>query len=199
MQSALDRILISAREIEVKVAELGRRISRDYAGIKQLLAVGILKGSTIFMADLVRAISVPVSFDFMAVASYGQSSVPSGVVRILKDLDQTIENRHVLLIEDIVDTGLTLHYLLETLRTRNPASLRVCVLLDKPERRKVKVPVDYLGFVIPDEFVVGYGLDYSERYRNLPDVWVLKPEAYRKGPINKNKTRYPGLRELGSL
>jgi hypoxanthine phosphoribosyltransferase len=131
------------------------------------------------MADLVRAISIPVSFDFMAVASYGQSSSSSGVVRILKDLEQNIEGRDVLLIEDIVDTGLTLNYLLETLRTRNPASLRVCVLLDKPERRKVAVPIAYVGFKIPDEFVVGYGLDYAERYRNLPDVWVLNPEAYQ--------------------
>lgn len=177
VQSDLDRILVPAREIQAKVAELGRRISGDYAGAGQLLTVGILKGSAIFMADLVRAISVPVSFDFIAVASYGQSSSSSGVVRILKDLEHTIEGRHVLLIEDIVDTGLTLNYLLETLRTRNPASLRVCVLLDKPDRRKVQVPVDYLGFSIPDEFVVGYGLDYGELYRNLPDVWVLKPEV----------------------
>jgi hypoxanthine phosphoribosyltransferase len=180
VHSDLDRVLVPAHEIEAKVAELGRRISQDYAGIRQLLAVGVLKGSAVFMADLVRVISVPVSFDFMAVASYGQLSSSSGVVRILKDLDQTIEDQHVLLVEDIVDTGLTLNYLLETLRTRNPASLRVCVLLDKPSRRKIEVPVDYLGFVIPDEFVVGYGLDYNEFYRNLPDVWVLKPAVYQK-------------------
>ena len=180
MCSDLDRILVSAHDIETRVTELGRQISVDYAGSRQLLTVGILKGSTIFMADLVRAITIPVSFDFMAVASYGQSSSSSGVVRILKDLEQTIEGRDVLLIEDIVDTGLTLNYLLETLRTRNPASLRVCVLLDKPERRKVEVPVDYLGFAIPDEFVVGYGLDYAELYRNLPDVWVLRPGVYQK-------------------
>ncbi|MEW6457581.1 MAG: hypoxanthine phosphoribosyltransferase [Bacillota bacterium] len=179
MHSDLDRILVPGRDIEAKVAELGWKISRDYAG-KQLLTVGILKGSTIFMADLVRAISIPVSFDFMAVASYGLSSSSSGVVRILKDLDESIEGQDVLLIEDIVDTGLTLNYLLETLRTRNPASLRVCVLLDKPDRRRVEVPIDYPGFVIPDEFVVGYGLDYGGRYRNLPDVWVLKPEVYGK-------------------
>lgn len=179
MHSDLDRILVPGRDIEAKVAELGWKISRDYAG-KQLLTVGILKGSTIFMADLVRAISIPVSFDFMAVASYGLSSSSSGVVRILKDLDESIEGQDVLLIEDIVDTGLTLNYLLETLRTRNPASLRVCVLLDKPNRRRVEVPIDYPGFVIPDEFVVGYGLDYGGRYRNLPDVWVLKPEVYGK-------------------
>lgn len=180
MYSDLDRILVSSWEIQARVIELGRTISEDYAGTGQLLTVGILKGSTIFMADLVRAITVPVSFDFMAVASYGQSSSSSGVVRILKDLDQTLEGRDVLLIEDIVDTGLTLNYLLETLRTRNPASLRVCVLLDKPDRRKVEVSVDYLGFEIPDEFVVGYGLDYNQLYRNLVDVWVLKPEVYGK-------------------
>ncbi len=179
MHSDLDRILVPGRDIEAKVAELGWKISRDYAG-KHLLTVGILKGSTIFMADLVRAVSIPVSFDFMAVASYGPSSSSSGVVRILKDLDESIEDQDVLLIEDIVDTGLTLNYLLETLRTRNPASLRVCVLLDKPDRRRVEVPIDYLGFEIPDEFVVGYGLDYNGRYRNLPDVWVLKPEVYLK-------------------
>lgn len=180
MYSDLERVLVSAREIEAKVAELGRQISEDYAGSQQLLVVGILKGSTIFMADLVRAISVPLKFDFMAVASYGQSSASSGVVRILKDLDETIEGLDVLIVEDIVDTGLTLSYLLDTLRTRNPASLRVCVLLDKPERRQVGVSIDYPGIQIPDEFVVGYGLDYSGRYRNLPEVWILKPEVYQK-------------------
>ncbi|MBE0466385.1 MAG: hypoxanthine phosphoribosyltransferase [Candidatus Desulforudis sp.] len=189
MHSDLDRILVSSWEIQARVIELGRAISEDYANTGQLLTVGILKGSTIFMADLVRAITVPVSFDFMAVASYGQSSSSSGVVRILKDLDQTIEGRDVLLIEDIVDTGLTLNYLLETLRTRNPASLRVCVLLDKPDRRKVEVSVDYLGFEIPDEFVVGYGLDYNELYRNLADVWVLKPGVYGKKRNSESRSQ----------
>jgi hypoxanthine phosphoribosyltransferase len=180
MYSDLDRVLVPARKIENRVAELGRMISEDYAGTPQLLTVGILKGSAIFMADLVRAISVPVTFDFMAVASYGQSSFSSGVVRILKDLEQPIAGRDVLLVEDTADTGLTLNYLLETLRARNPASLRVCALLDKPGRHLVEVSIDYLGFTIPDEFVVGYGMDYSELYRNLPEVWVLKAEVYQR-------------------
>lgn len=173
------RILITQQEIEAKVSEMGARISKDYAG-SELLVVGILKGAAIFMSDLVRAISIPVAFDFMAVSSYGASTESSGIVRIIKDLEQSIEGRHVLIVEDVVDTGLTLSYLVENLKSRNPASLKLCSLLDKPSRRKVPVKAEYLGFEIPDEFAVGYGLDYSERFRNLPYVAVLKPEVYQK-------------------
>lgn len=175
-----ERILITAEEISRRVKELGEEISRDYAG-KEILAVGILKGAAIFLADLVRCLTVPVQLDFMAVSSYGASTESSGVVRILKDLEENIEGLDVLLVEDIVDTGLTLNYLRENLLTRNPASLKICTLLDKPSRRKVQVKVDYNGFVIPDEFVVGYGLDYNGRYRNLRDIMVLKREVYSGG------------------
>ncbi|MFZ5592082.1 MAG: hypoxanthine phosphoribosyltransferase [Bacillota bacterium] len=172
-------VLITEQQIANRVAELGRQISRDYAG-REILVVGILKGAVLFLADLVRHIDVPVRLDFMAVSSYGATTDSSGVVQIIKDLEQSIEGRHVLIVEDIVDTGLTLKYLQDNLATRRPASLRICTLLDKPGRRKVPVQVDYNGFVIPDEFVVGYGLDYAERYRNLRDILVLKPEVYQK-------------------
>lgn len=178
MRSDAEKILLTEDEIKDKVTELGQVIARDYQD-KELLMVGILKGAMIFMADLVRSVTIPVQFDFMAVSSYGSSSKSSGVVRILKDLEQSIEGRHVLLVEDIVDTGLTLKYLLDNLLTRDPASLRTCTLLDKPERRKVNVKVDYNGFSIPDEFVVGYGLDYNEKYRNLKDILVLSPDVYK--------------------
>lgn len=171
-------ILITEQQITSRVAELGRQISRDYAG-REILVVGILKGAVLFLADLVRHIDVPVCLDFMAVSSYGATTASSGVVQIIKDLEQNIEGRHVLIVEDIVDTGLTLKYLRDNLATRRPASLRICTLLDKPGRRKVPVQVDYNGFVIPDEFVVGYGLDYAERYRNLREILVLKTEVYR--------------------
>ncbi|MCL2337755.1 MAG: hypoxanthine phosphoribosyltransferase [Firmicutes bacterium] len=177
MDQNIERVLIPKAGIDQKVKELALAISKDYAG-KNLLMAGILKGAMIFMADLVRAATIGVQFDFMAVSSYGSSSQSSGVVRIIKDLDQNIQGRHVLLVEDVVDTGLTLNYLLEILKAREPASVAICALLDKPSRRVVDVPVDYNGFVIPDEFVVGYGLDYNEQYRNLPDVCVLKPAAY---------------------
>jgi len=173
----MERVLITEEEIARRVRELGEEISRDYAG-KELLVVGILKGAVIFMADLVRCLTIPVRLDFMAVSSYGASSESSGVVRILKDLEQNIEGLDVLIVEDIVDTGLTLNYLRENLLTRGPASLKICTLLDKPSRRKVDVQVDYNGFVIPDEFVVGYGLDYDGRYRHLRDILVLKREVY---------------------
>jgi hypoxanthine phosphoribosyltransferase len=174
----MEKILISAAEIKEKIDELGRAISRDYSG-KYPLVVGILKGASVFMADLIRAMSIDVQIDFMAVSSYGASSKSTGVVRILKDLEQNIEGRHVLIVEDIVDTGLTLNYLLEILKARGPASVRVCTLLDKPSRREINVPVDYNGFSIPDEFVVGYGLDYREKYRNLPEIYVLKKGVYK--------------------
>lgn len=177
MHPDAERILISNEEIHKKVTELGCTISKDYAG-QELLVVGILKGAMIFMADLIRAISINVQIDFMAVSSYGASSKSTGVVRIMKDLEKSIENRHVLIVEDIVDTGLTLNYLQEILKARGPASVKTCTLLDKPSRREVNVPVDYNGFSIPDEFVVGYGLDYNEKYRNLPEIYVLKREVY---------------------
>lgn len=179
MHPDAQKILISENQVLERVNELGQEISRDYAG-SELLVVGILKGAIIFLADLVRSISIPTNMDFMAVSSYGASSESSGVVRILKDLEQNIENKHVLIVEDIVDTGLTLNYLKENLLTRGPASLKICTLLDKPSRRKVEVQVDYNGFTIPDEFVVGYGLDYNERYRNLREILILKPEVYSK-------------------
>lgn len=179
MRSHAEKILLTEEEITKRVHELGASISRDYEGL-DLLMVGILKGAIIFMADLIRAVDIPVEIDFMAVSSYGSSTESSGVVRILKDLEKNIEGRHVLLVEDIVDTGLTLKYLQDNLRTRGPASVKACTLLDKPERRKVEVSVAYNGFTIPDEFVVGYGLDYNEKYRNLKDILVLSPVVYKK-------------------
>lgn len=177
MHQDMEKCLIPAREIQAKTAELAKRISDDYRG-KNLLVVGILKGAVLFMADLVRALDIPVCIDFMAVSSYGSSTESSGIVRILKDLDQSIEGKHVLIVEDIIDSGLTLKYLVENLETRRTASVQVCTLLDKPERRKVQVDVKYNGFKVPDEFLVGFGLDYNEAYRNLPEVYVLKREIY---------------------
>jgi hypoxanthine phosphoribosyltransferase len=177
LKKDLKRILVTEEEIRQKVGELGRAISEDYRG-KQLLVVGILKGSIVFMSDLIRAIDLPLEIDFMEVSSYGHSTESSGAVRILKDLDVDIEGRDVLVVEDIIDTGLTLNYLMEILRARKPASLKVCTFLNKPSRRKVKMEADFNGYDIPDEFAVGYGLDYAEKYRNLPYVAVLKPEAY---------------------
>jgi hypoxanthine phosphoribosyltransferase len=166
-------VLVGAEELQRRVAELGAQISRDYAG-RPLLLVGVLKGAVFFLSDLMRFIDVPVEVDFMAVASYGSATDSSGVVRILKDLDASIEGRDVLIVEDIVDSGLTLQYLMRNLGSRNPASLEVCALLTKPERRKVDLPTRYVGFEIPNRFVVGYGLDYGERHRNLPYVAALE-------------------------
>lgn len=171
------RVLISENEIRAKVVELGRRISNDYAG-KELLMVGILKGAMIFLADLVREISIPTQYDFMAVSSYGASSKSSGKVRILRDLPCGVAGRHIIIVEDIVDTGLTLNSLAKDLNSRDPASVKICSLLDKPSRRIEPVEISYKGFDIPDEFVVGYGLDYSDRYRNLPCIMVLHPKVY---------------------
>ncbi|MCL6450568.1 MAG: hypoxanthine phosphoribosyltransferase [Acetobacteraceae bacterium] len=176
----MDRILLDESEIQAKVGELAAAVSRDYRG-KEVRLIAVLKGAVIFMADLARRLEVPVSFDFMAVSSYGHSTQSSGVVRILKDLDESIEGRHVLIVEDIVDTGLTLRYLLDLLEGRRPASLRVCALLDKVGGRKVAVPIHYRGFEIPNQFVVGYGLDYMERYRNVPFLFIMKPEAQAAG------------------
>ncbi len=177
--TAIDHVLIDEATLQAKVVELGERITADYRGVAgRVLLVGVLKGALTFIVDLSRAVDLPVEIDFMAISSYGAATQSSGVVRILKDLELPIEDRHVLVVEDIIDSGLTLTYILENLRNRNPASLKICSLLNKPSRRKVDVPVDYAGFDIPDEFVVGYGLDFGQIYRNLPFVGVLKPEMY---------------------
>jgi hypoxanthine phosphoribosyltransferase len=174
----IGEVLLSEDAIQTRVAELGARISADYAG-HQLTLVSVLKGSLPFMADLMRAMTIPVRIDLMEVSSYGGASTESsGLVRILKDLSASIEGEEVLIVEDIIDTGLTLNYLVRYLRGKNPRSLRICTLLDKPARRLVEIPVDYIGFTIPDQFVVGYGLDYGELYRNLRFVGVLRPEVY---------------------
>ena len=177
-EDAIDRILISGEEIQDCVRRLAGEITRDYQSEDNLLLVGVLKGAFVLMADLSRHIRLPIEFDFMAVSSYGAATQTSGVVRILKDLDHEIEGRNVLLVEDIVDSGLTLNYLLKMLRTRRPRTLEVCALLQKSEVQQVKLDIKYRGFEIPPVFVVGYGLDYGERYRNLPYVATLKPEAY---------------------
>lgn len=173
----LSRILLSEAQIHERIAELGRILSTEYEG-KNPLLVGILSGSFLFIADLVRHMNIPLAIDFMAVSSYGDRTTSSGVVRILKDLNSSISGRHVLLVEDIVDSGLTLDYLCKNLRTRQPASLEICSLLDKVEARKRKLDVRHVGFTCPNEFVVGYGLDYRGRYRNLPFIGVLRPEVY---------------------
>jgi hypoxanthine phosphoribosyltransferase len=182
LEDDIERIVLTEEQIAARVKELGEEISRDYAG-KDLMIVGILKGCVVFLSDLIREISIPLAFDFVAVSSYGADTKSSGVVRILKDLDESVESMHVLVVEDIVDTGLTLRlsYLLENLRTRRAASVKVCTLLDKPSRRRVDVTVDYRGFTVEDQFVVGYGLDYQSKYRNLPYIGLLKPEIYGGG------------------
>jgi hypoxanthine phosphoribosyltransferase len=174
--AAIGTILVQRDDLAHRVRELGEEISRDYEG-RDLLLVGVLKGAVLFLSDLMRHLEVPCELDFMAVASYGSSTDTSGVVRILKDLDASIEGREVLIVEDIVDSGLTLSYLLRTLEARQPASLEVCALLTKPERRKVDLPIRYVGFEIPNRFAVGYGLDHAERYRNLPYVAVLSEQG----------------------
>lgn len=171
-------ILLSQQQINQRVRELGEQISSDYAGTTPLL-VGVLKGVLFFMADLLRQISIPVEVDFMAVSSYSAEARDQGFVRIVKDLDLPITGRHVIFVEDVIDTGLTLNFLLRNLRSQKPASLEVCVLFNKPERRLVDIPVKYLGFDLPDKFVVGYGLDHEERYRNLPFVGILEPRVFQ--------------------
>lgn len=178
MLEDIEKILLTKEDIARKVKQLGEEITLDYQGKENILLVGVLKGAFIFLADLMRNIKLPVQVDFMAVSSYGASTESSGVVRILKDLDQDIEGKNLIIVEDIIDSGLTLSYMCKILESRKPVSLKICSLLDKPSRRKVDLKVDYLGFQIPDEFVVGYGLDYSEKYRNLPCIGVLKPEIY---------------------
>lgn len=171
------RVLITEEDLQKRVRNLAEQISTDYETLNPLL-VCVLKGGYVFLSDLTRAMTIRHGVDFMAVSSYGNSTTTSGVVRILKDLDRDICGRHVLLVEDIIDTGQTIAYLLENLRTRQPASLRVCTLLSKPSRREIELPVDYVGFEISNEFVIGYGLDYSENYRNLSFIGVLRPEVY---------------------
>lgn len=177
MENDIQEILFTKEQIKTKVEELGEQITNDYFG-KDLLLICILKGSTIFMADLIREIKLPITIDFMAISSYGLSTESSGVAQITKDLDSGIEDKDVLIIEDIVDSGLTLKYLLGNLRHRGANSVKVCTLLEKKGRRKMNVSADYIGYNVPNEFVVGYGLDYAEKYRNLPYVGILKSEIY---------------------
>lgn len=177
MHSDVQRILLSGDEIAERVTEIAETITRDYAG-ESVLMVGILRGAVVFFAELVKKIDLDLRFDFMVVSSYGNSTDSSGEVRIVKDLSQPIEGMNVIIVEDIIDTGYTLKNLMKLLRTRNPKSLKICALLDKPSRRKVELEGDYVGFKVPNEFVVGYGLDYNEKYRNLPDICILKPEIY---------------------
>jgi hypoxanthine phosphoribosyltransferase len=177
MHDDIEEVLITDAALRERIAELARELSRDYAG-RTVLLVGILKGAVVFMVDLVRQLDLPVEIDFMAISSYGNSTESTGVVRILKDLDEPIDGRDVLIVEDIIDSGLTLQYLLQSLQRRSPASLHVCALLDKAKPRAKVIEAQYVGFHIPDRFVVGYGLDYAQRYRNLPYIGVLKPEIY---------------------
>ncbi len=177
MHNDIQEILFTEQEIQQKILELGRQISLDYAG-KNLLVLCVLKGAFIFMADLVRRLEVPLGLDFMVVSSYGNAAKSSGVVKIVKDLDVSAEGRDVLIVEDIIDSGLTLSYLIDVLERRNARSVKVVALFDKPERRTVDLEPDYKGYIIPDAFIVGYGLDYGEKYRNLPYVGILKPEVY---------------------
>jgi len=180
LERGVGEVLISADDLQARIRELGREITDDYAG-RDLLLVGVLKGAVFFMADLMRHLKVPCEIDFMAISSYGASTDSSGVVRILKDLDINIEGRHVLVVEDIIDSGLTLSYLVRNLESREPASLEVCALLTKTARREIDVEVRYLGFEIPNKFVIGYGLDFAERYRNLPYVGVLHDALMPEG------------------
>ena len=180
LERAVTEVLIEPEALQHRVAELGEEISSDYAG-RDLLLVGVLKGAVFFMADLMRHLTIPCEIDFMAISSYGDSTDSSGVVRILKDLDINIEGRHVLVVEDIIDSGLTLSYLIRNLEAREPATLEICALLTKPDRREIDVPVRYVGFEIPNRFVIGYGLDFAERYRNLPYVGVLDPAQIPEG------------------
>lgn len=176
----IERTIITEDEIRAKVAELGDRVSADYAGTDEVLLVGVFKGAVMFMADFARALSVPVKMEFMALSSYGSSTTSSGTVRILKDIDSDVAGKHLLVVEDIIDSGLTLSWLLKYLEGLHPASVAVVSMLRKPGVQRVDIPVKYLGFDIPNEFVVGYGLDYAERYRELPFVGVLKPSVYQK-------------------
>lgn len=188
LHEGISNVLFTAEEIEQRVAELGLLISQDYAGTRPLL-IGVLKGVFPFMADLTRWITIPIEVDYLAIASYSPDARERGVVRLQKDLEQPIAGRHVLFIEDVVDTGLTLHYLLSQLKSREPASLHVCTMFDKGSRRLIKLPVRYKGFDLPDRFVVGYGLDYRELYRNLPFVGMLKADIFRPEDIKEESSK----------
>ena len=177
MRDDMESILLTEEQIRERVAQLGAEISRDYAG-REPLFIGVLKGCFVFMADLMRRVTVPCGMDFMVVSSYGKSTKTTGAVEIIKDLSQDVEGRHLVIVEDILDTGVTLSYLTKYLQNRSPASVTIAALLDKPERRRADVSAKYVGFTVPDAFVVGYGLDYAEKYRNLPYIGILKPEIY---------------------
>jgi hypoxanthine phosphoribosyltransferase len=179
LQNDIQEVLYDAQQIGDKVKELGETLSKDFSG-RNPLVICVLKGAFIFMADLVKEMTVPLEIDFMAVSSYGQSTKSSGVVKIIKDLDVSVEGRDVLIVEDIIDSGLTLSYLIDVLERRNAKSVTVVTLFDKPARRTVELEADYKGFTLPDEFVVGYGLDFAEKYRNLPYIGILKPQVYEK-------------------
>src|SRR5436190_17809302 len=177
---AIGEVLVGTEELQRRVIDLGAEISRDYEG-RDLVMIGVLRGAVLFLADLLRHLTIPCEIDFMAVSSYGSQTDSSGVVRILKDLDSSIEGRDVMIVEDIIDSGLTLQYLLRNLKARNPASLEACAFLTKPERRRVELPIRYVGFEIPNRFVIGYGLDYAQRYRNLSYVAVLEEDSRQTG------------------
>ncbi len=179
MNDDIRAVLVSEQQLKDKVAQLGAQISQDYAD-KDLVLVSILKGAVVFMADLMRAVTIPCSIDFMVVSSYGAGTTTTGLVKIIKDLDSDLSGKDVLIVEDILDTGVTLSNLVPMLKMRDPNSVRICAILDKPSRRRADIQADYIGFQVPDEFVVGYGLDYDEKYRNLPYVGVLKPSVYEK-------------------
>ncbi|MCR6515042.1 MAG: hypoxanthine phosphoribosyltransferase [Clostridium sp.] len=179
MKNDIKEVLFDEKQLAERVKELGEKISEDYRG-KDLVVVGVLKGSVVFTSDLIKNISIPCELDFMAVSSYGNSTETSGVVRILKDLDHSIENKHVLIVEDIVDSGITLNYLLDYLKARKASSIEIVSLLNKPERRTADLDVKYIGFEVPNEFIIGYGIDYAEKYRNLPYIGILKEEVYEK-------------------
>jgi hypoxanthine phosphoribosyltransferase len=190
MDEDIAEILVTEEQIRAKIAELGEQITRHYQG-KNLLLLGTLKGAVPFIGDLARAIHLPLEIDYMAIASYGDSTESSGIVRILKDLEGPIDKKHILIVEDIIDSGLTLHYLVDVLQRRNPLSLRICTLLDKDRERIKAVELDYIGFRIPNKFVVGYGLDYAQRYRNLPYIGVLKPSIYEGTPRPESQHQSP--------
>ncbi len=179
MHQDIERVLLSEAQIQARITELGAELAADYADKKPIF-VGVLKGVVVFFADMVRAVPIPCQFDFMCVSSYGAGTQSSGVIQLKKDISTDIAGRHVVILEDILDSGLTLRYTVDHLLAKGPASLRICTFLDKPERRRAQVEADYVGFTIPNLFVVGYGLDYDEEYRNLPYVGILKPEAYSK-------------------
>ena len=181
LEKQIDEVLFSAEMIREKVIELAGRIQRDYEQVDQIIMIGVLKGASVFLSDLIREMHKPVQIDFMAVSSYGASTESTGVVRILKDLEMDIENRHVIVVEDIVDTGLTLQYITDNLKRRNAASIKICTLLDKPSRRKCDLHADYVGYEIPDRFIVGYGIDFAEQYRNLPYIATIRENKIDEG------------------